>query len=259
MRIVVLGASGVAGRAFVAAAAASAHTLITDRVDILDRAALTSALAGCDAVVNLVTSIPKPGGRGDWAMNDRVRREGTLNLMAACTAARVGLAVVQSVAMLHCVADDRPQTEDDPIEGYGAVQTAAELESLVRAAPLDVRVVRGGLFYGPGTAREAMWIDEVRNPNFRIPGDGRAWVSPVHVADFAAAVRCILEHGAPRQAYIACDDAPLRLRELYAGVAGRAGAPVPDAGGPQRMRSFRVTNARLRALGWVPAHPTLTI
>lgn len=255
MRIAVLGATGAAGRAFVPRAQAAGHSLATRRTDVFDRAALAALLQGCDAVVNLATSIPKPGGRGDWAMNDRIRREGTANVLAAAEASRVRVVVQQSVAMLHCVADNRPQTEDDPIEGYGVLVSAADMEALIRASPLDARLVRGGLFYGPGTDREANWLAEVRNPAFRIPGDGTAWLSPVHVEDYADALLAVLERGRPGAAYIACDDAPLRLHDLYAHIAAGAGLQPPAAGGPQRMRSFRTANARLRSLGWSPGHP----
>jgi nucleoside-diphosphate-sugar epimerase len=257
MRIAVLGATGAAGRAFVPKAEAAGHALLTRRADILDRAAVAALLDGCDAVVNLATSIPKPGGRGDWTLNDRIRREGTANLLAAAEASGVRTVVQQGVAMLHCAADDRPQTEDDPIEGHGALASAAEMEALVRASALDGRLVRGGYFYGPGTGREAIWLAEVRDAAFRIPGDGSAWISLVHVEDYADALLAVIERGRPHTAYIACDDAPLRLRELYARIATRAGVPPPAAGGPQRLRSFRVSNARLRALGWRPLHPAL--
>jgi nucleoside-diphosphate-sugar epimerase len=257
MRIAVLGASGAAGRAFVSRAAAHGHLLVTTRTDIFDRDALTAVLQGCDAAVNLVTSIPKPGGRGDWTVNDRIRREGTANVLAACQAAGVERLVQLSVAMLHCVADDRPQTEDDPIEGYGRIASAFDMEQLVRAAPLDARVVRGGLFYGPETWREALWLDEVRDAAFRVPGDGSAWQSLVHVEDYAEALVVVLERGRPANAYIACDDEPLQLHDLYARVAARAGLAAPGAGGPFRLRSFRVSNAKLRALGWRASHAVL--
>jgi nucleoside-diphosphate-sugar epimerase len=259
VRIAVLGATGVAGTAFVPRARAAGNSVVVQRADIFDRRALVAFLDGCDAVVNLATSIPKPGGRGDWTVNDRIRREGTANLLAACLEAGVGIVLQQSVAMLHCVADDRPQTEDDPIEGYGVLASAFDMEALVRGAPLDGRLVRGGLLYGPGTAREELWIEEVRNGSFRVPGDGSAWLSPVHVDDFAGALVQILKTGGPNEPYIVCDDQPLRLHELYARVAVRAGVDTPKAGGAQRMRSFRVSNAKLRSLGWKPLYSTMAL
>ncbi|MBE0612308.1 MAG: NAD(P)-dependent oxidoreductase [Burkholderiales bacterium] len=257
MRIAVLGATGAAGRAFVPRASTAGYNLRTDRTDILDRRALDALVQGCDAAVNLATSIPKPGGRGNWNTNDRIRREGTANLLSACVAAGVRILVQQSVAMLHCAADDRPQAEDNATEGYSVLASAFDMEALVRAAPLDGRLVRGGLFYGPGTLREEFWLEEVKDRAFRIPGNGNAWVSPVHVEDYARALITVLERGEPRAAYIACDQAPLQLRELYARAAAQAGVAPPETGGEHRLRSFRVSNAKLRALGWSPLHAAL--
>ena len=251
MRVAVLGATGVAGRAFVRAARGRSHTLVTDRVDIFDATALAAMVEGCDAVVNLVTSIPRAGGRGDWAANDRIRREGTATVVEACQRAGTGILIQQSVAMLHCVADDRPQTEDDPVDGPGVLASAVDMEDVVRSAQLDARIVRGALFVGPGTGREEQSTAEVARPGFRVPGNGRGWLSLVHVDDYAAALLTVLERGRPRSAYIAAGE-PLRWQDFYDGVAARAGLPAPLPGGPERLRSFRVSNQRLCALGWRP-------
>jgi 2-alkyl-3-oxoalkanoate reductase len=249
MRLAVIGATGVAGRAFVPRARAAGHDVITDRVDILDRDALLRFVRNSEAVVNLATKIP------NWTMNDRIRREGTANLIDACVRAGVETLIQQSVAMLHCVDDSRPQREDDPIEGRGVLASAADMEALLRSSPLDWRVVRGALFYGPGTGREEAWIDELKSDSFRIAGDGSAWISLVHVEDFARAVLAVAERGRPREAYIACDDEPLRLRDLYRHVAERYRLKPPLMGGTQAVRSVRVANVKLRALGWTPGHP----
>lgn len=256
MRLAVIGASGVVGRAFVPRAQAASHDIIGDRVEILDREALVRYVHNADAVINLATSIPKIGGRGNWAMNDRIRREGTANLIEACVATGVGTVIQQSVAMLHCVADDRPQTEDDPISGQGLLASATDMEALLRATSLDWRIVRGALFYGPETGREEAWVDEAKSDSFRIPGDGSAWISLVHVADFADAVLVVSERGRPREVYIACDDTPLRLRDLYHCVAARNRLKPPCTGGVQTIRSCRVSNGKLRSLGWAPVHTT---
>lgn len=257
LRLRVLGASGVAGRAFVPLARAAGHEVLAERVDVLDAGALSAALCDVDAVVNLATAIPRPGGRGSWALNDRIRREGTANVLAACITNGVRCLVQQSVAMLHNVADDRPQHEGDPIAGSGVLASALDMERLLQQAPIDVRVVRGGLFRGGDSGAEARWRTQVHDPQFRLPGSGDDWVSLVHVHDFAAALLAALDRGAPGTPHIACDDRPLRWRELYAAVAAAEGVPTPAAGGAPTMRSFRTSNARLRALGWAARQPPL--
>jgi nucleoside-diphosphate-sugar epimerase len=273
MRIAIIGATGVAGRILLpllrqrghapragVRSAAAVQALAREGVeatvcDILDPASLVPLLAGCDAVVNLATAIPKAGG--DWTANDRVRAAGTHHLLAACAQAAVPRLVQQSVAMLHCADDSRPQAEDDALEGYGVLASAAELERSVAESALDWRIVRGGLFYGADSGRERAWAADVENTDFRIPGDGTAWFSLVHVRDFAHALALVAEHPEPRQAYIACDDAPLTVNNLYSEVARRRGRPLPPTGGPSRMRSFRTSNAKLRGIGWLPEYPAL--
>lgn len=261
-RLHVLGASGVAGRAFVPLAAAAGYEVLAERIDLLDADALRRGLRDAEVVVNLASAIPRPGARGDWATNDRLRREGTAHLLAACAGNGVRCLVQQSVAMLHHAADDRPQHEDDPLVGHGVLASALDMERALRAAALDVRIVRGGLFYGGASGLPEQWLAQVRDVRHRLPGDGSAWLSPVHVDDHARALLAVLAlpaaAGAATRTVIACDDAPLRWREVYALAAAAAGEGVPAAGGPAVLPSFRTANARLRALGWAPHHALAT-
>jgi uncharacterized protein YbjT (DUF2867 family) len=94
-RIAVLGASGVYGRHLLprliaagyrvralvrkpdVAASAAACGAELAAADIFDEASLRAGLAGCEVAINLATSLPAPGEQGDFAQNDRLRREGT--------------------------------------------------------------------------------------------------------------------------------------------------------------------------------------
>ena len=57
--------------------------------DIVDAASLRAGLDGCEVGINLATSLPGPSGRGDYDVNDRVRREGAPLWVEACRAAGV--------------------------------------------------------------------------------------------------------------------------------------------------------------------------
>ena len=255
MRIAVIGATGVAGRAFTPLATAAGHTLSAHRADIFDMQQLSQLVDGCDAAVNLATAIPKAGG--SWARNDRIRREGTANVIAACLERHVPVLLQQSVAMLNCASDAVAQNEEDPIQGYAVLESALDMEAIARSSPLDVRLLRGGMFYGPGTGRPERWQQELEDEDFRLPGDGSAWISPVHVEDYARAILAVLEVGSPRETYIACDDSPLQWRDLYSGMSRQLALTVPAAGGPLHLRSFRTGNLKLRTLGWKPRHRVL--
>ena len=276
MRIAVLGATGVAGRALIPALKSRGHQVRASfhsaggqstaaqlgdeamRCDILDPGSVNDFTAGSDAVINLATAIPKPGGTGSWVANDRVRRDGTANVITACK--RCGSRLIQqSVAMLHCANDVVPQAENDPLVGYGVLESASELERMVSAASIDWRIVRGAAFYGPGTGREQALVASVSDPAFRVPGDGSAWISFVHVRDFAAALCVIVEDGRGGEAYIAADDSPIQMLDLYSRLAAGRRLSMPLCGGPAGLRSFRVSNAKLRGIGWRPTHPLLSL
>jgi len=274
MRIAVIGATGVLGRHLVPRLIERGHAVCATArrdsdlerlkrlgaeaipADIFDQVSLRAAVVNCDAAIHAATSIPKSTGGGDWALNDRIRREGTANLIAACRAERVRRYVQQSIAMLHVVSDARPQTEDDSIGVYDRVRSALEMEQLVGQAPLDWCIVRGGAFYGPGTGRAEAWRSQARGGVLVLPGDGNGFLSLIHVADMASAMATVVERGQPKQVYIAADDQPATYRDLLGYVAAVEGAAPPAAGGPMMLPSFRVSNAKLKALGWAPAYPS---
>src|SRR5581483_11283470 len=104
MNIFVTGATGVVGKALVPGLAAAGYrisavsrTAENDerlqsagahpvRVDLFDVEALKQALAGHEAIYHLATKIPpmtQIGRRSAWLENDRLRRDGTRNLVEA--------------------------------------------------------------------------------------------------------------------------------------------------------------------------------
>lgn len=274
MRIAVIGATGVLGRHLLPRLIERGHAVCAtarkegdlDRLkrlgaeavsaDIFDADSLRAALVNCDAAIHAATSIPKPTGGGDWAVNDRIRREGTANLIAACRIERVRRYVQQSVAMLHIASDARPQTENDPVAATERIRSALDMEQLVRESGLDWRIVRGAAFYGPGTGRAEAWRSQARGGVLVMPGDGNGFISLIHVADMAAAMVAAVERGPPESVYLAADDQPATYRDLLSYIAALEGAAPPSAGGPVLLPSFRVSNAKLKALGWVPAYPS---
>ena len=87
-----------------------------------------------------------------------------------------------------------------------------------------------------------------------VPGDGRNFVSPVHVADMAAACAAAIAR-APGGAICNVVDEPLRQGDYLDGLAALVGAPLPPRN-PSRPSppSLRCSNARARdLLGWSPA------
>lgn len=273
MQILVVGATGVLGRQVVPRLVErghsvravvrrpeAAHALAAAGVelaagDILDAGSLLLAAAGCDVALHLATAIPKPGG--NWSRNDRIRREGTRNLLAAAAAHGVRRYVQQSIAMLYGDTGQTVADESAPLQPGPVIQSAADMEQMVRAAALDWCILRGGLFYGAGAGLEEEWRQAAGAHTLQLPGDGRDLISLIHVVDMARAVLLAAEGARRGSVYNVVDDEPAHYADLLAYVAAQAGAPPPQAGGPRRLASFACSNARIkRDLGWQPAYPT---
>lgn len=283
MRVFVAGATGVLGRALVPRLRAHGHTVralarspgretaLRDagvepaRGDLLSADAprwLPGALDGCDAAVHAATAIPRePGAAGAWDANSRLRIDGTRLLLDACLAAGVPVYVQQSIVMAYRDGGDAWLSEDWPLDtsaGRAAVcGPVIEMEALVRGTSLGrVRwtILRGGTFTGPGTLQDAL-LDGLRAGQAVIPGTGRAYLSPIHVADMASAVARAVEAGLPGATLNVVDE-PVRQATYYNELADLLGVPRPAIDDRQREPpSFRCANTAARdALGWRPAH-----
>lgn len=280
MRIAVLGATGVYGRHLIPrlsaagyrvralareparariAAACGAELMAAD---IFDEASLRGGLVGCDVAINVATSLPRPTSeRGAYARNDQLRREGTGFWVRACRDAGVGRILQQSIAMVHAGGGDAwaDETTFHPIDqesSVGATIAAVrEMEATVAESGLDWVVLRGGLFYGPGTGLDDDWFARAGAGTLRLPGEGHDYVSLVHIADMAAATVAAVDRGPSCQALIVADDHPARWRDVFGHVCAVSGSNPPEPGGRALMPSLRVRNSRAgEVLSWTPSY-----
>ncbi len=93
-----------------------------------------------------------------------------------------------------------------------------------------------------------------------IEGDGSRWINQVHRDDIATALALLVERRAAGTFNVA-DDTPLTQRDIYTWLAAHFARPLPPTGPVDTNRkrgvtSKRVSNARLRALGWTPRFPS---
>ena len=118
-------------------------------------------------------------------------------------------------------------------------------------------ILRGGLFYGPGTGRETVWLTAARRGRLRLPGDGGAFLSLIHVSDMAQAVVAASRDFPSHSTYNVVDDQPVSYRELFSYIAALVGGPPPEAGGEPILPSLACSNALIRSeTGWVPCFPS---
>ncbi len=272
MRIAILGATGVLGRPVIARLLARGHEIVgivrdptrltphprvhAMRGDIVDPSSLAAPLEGCDAVLHLATAIPRTGSAADWSENDRVRREGTQNLLDAARRHGRPRYIQQSVAMLLVGPRDVVANEDAPLRPSARLESAREMEQAVRESELPWVILRGGAFYGRGSDRMEYLNRLARDGQLAVPGDGGDYISLVHVEDMADAVARAAESDLAAQIFNIVDDYPVTYRELYEFVASANAAAPPTSDGPLLLPSFRVSNERARrVLGWRPHYP----
>ncbi|SEG85841.1 Nucleoside-diphosphate-sugar epimerase [Thermomonospora echinospora] len=264
MKILVAGAAGVIGRRLVPLLVAAGHdvtgtTRRTERarflqeagarplvVDVLDAEALRAAVAAerPDVVVHQLTDL----AANDFEANNRLRIEGTRNLVEAARAAGVETVIAQSIAWLY-VSGEAPAVEGDPLDRNAPPYPGVSaLEEAVRTMPHGV-VLRYGAFYGPGTwyAPDGAIAERVRSRDLK---PTPAWTSFIHVDDAAAAVVDALEW--PAGAVNIVDDEPAQATEWMPVYCEAIGVPVPPLPRHAAATGRPISNAKARELGWKP-------
>jgi nucleoside-diphosphate-sugar epimerase len=249
-------------------------------VDPLDAAALRDAVVAArpEVVVHQLTALAGLNTGRDFdktfAMTNRLRTEGTDNLLAAARAAGARRLVWQSYAGWPYAreggpvkGEDAPLDRQPPADARETLAAIRHLEALVTEA--GGIVLRYGGFYGPGTSLGdgGEHVELLRRRRVPVGGSGDGIWSLVHIDDAAAATVAAIEHGPPG-IYNVVDDDPAPARELIPGLAAAVGAPPPRhlpawvvrlaAGGQMLSMMTRVrgaSNAKAkRELGWVPRY-----
>jgi nucleoside-diphosphate-sugar epimerase len=223
--------------------------------DILDAESLKRAATGCEVALHLATAIHKPGGTQDWTPNDRIRREGTQNLLAACQHAGIRRYIQQSTCFLYRYQPNVLADETTPLEPNPFLQSTLDMEELVQASPFEWCILRGGFFYGPNTFEDA-WREALRQGTLSLPGDGSGKLSLIHQVDMATAVVLAAGKASARSIYNVVDDYPVTYKELFDYMAALVDGPSPAPGGSVFLPPFACRNDRLKALGWAPAYPS---
>jgi len=252
MRVLVIGASGVIGRRLVPQLQQQGHEVIgTSRspgkaaqlralgaepvaLDALDADAVRQAVAAArpDAIIYESTAIT---GVNDFkhldrsfAPTNRLRTEGTDNVVAAAREAGVRRVVAQSYAPNRYLRQGgMVKTEDDPLDPNPPAamsQTVAAMNHLEDAVTGAGGIaLRYGGFYGE--ADDGM-VDAIRSRKFPVVGSGAGVISFIHLDDAAAATVLALGHDGPA-IYNVVDDDPAPASEWLPEVARIIGARPP--------------------------------
>ena len=302
MRVLVAGATGALGKELVPRLVDAGHEVfamirseaskaraaqlgaVPVIADALDRAQVEAAVreAAPEVIIDQLTAIGKVDTRHfdrSFAATNRLRIEGTDNLLAAARATGVRRFVAQSNGAFTYTRTGGPvKNEQDPLDRspvrqMGPMIAAIEhLEKAVLGADWTEGIVlRYGAFYGPGTsiAPGGEQSEMIRKRRFPLVGDGGGVWSFVHVADAAEATVAAVERGS-RGVYNVVDDDPAPVAEWLPALAQELGAKKPlrvprfiarllagEAAVVMTTELRGASNAKAkRELGWRPAHPS---
>ena len=253
MRVLVAGASGVIGNQVVPVLTGAGHEVVglarqpvagrsiagieVVAADALDRAAVAKAIAYAqpDAVVHLLTAIPPRTNprrlAADFALTNRLRTEGTRNLLDAAREAGATRIITQGLAYAYQPGEgpadeDAPLWTDGPAQFRPVVAALAEHERLTREA--GGVVLRFGHLYGPGSmfARGGSFAADVAAGKVPLVGGGHAVFSFTHARDAATAVLAALDKDVTGALNVV-DDEPAPLHQWLPEYARMLAAPMP--------------------------------
>jgi nucleoside-diphosphate-sugar epimerase len=301
MKVLVAGATGALGRQLVPQLVGAGHevtgmtrneakrelveelgatAVVADALDP-DQVAGAVTEAEPDAIVHQLTALGGGVNMRKFAksfeLTNRLRTEGTDNLLSAAHASGVRRFVAQSFAgWPYERTGDMVKGEEEPFDPSPPEQMRSMLDAIryleraVTAADgIDGIVLRYGGFYGPGTslAPGGEQYEPIRKRQFPIVGEGSGMMSVIHVADAAEATVIALEHGAPGT-YNVVDDDPVPISEFLTVVSDELGVGKPRhaprwlgrllagrAAVTMMTEGRGASNAKAKSeLGWRPRH-----
>jgi 2-alkyl-3-oxoalkanoate reductase len=281
MRVFIVGATGVLGRALLPLllqrdyvvralvrdraqlpATAGVEAISGDLLDANIEPRLPAMLAGCDAAVHIATAIPSnPAAPGVWDTNTQLRTEGTHRLLDAALAAGVPRYIQQSITMAYPDGGDRWLDETIPLDTSPSraamVGPVIAMEGMIHQIPasqLRWCILRGGAFVGSDTAQDNL-VAQLLAGQAVVPGDGRNFISPIHVSDMATAIALALAR-APARASFNIVGTPLRYGDYIDSLADRLGVAHPQRNSKlPSPPSWRCSNqTACETLGWMPTH-----
>jgi len=219
-------------------------------LDITNRVQVCTRAATFDAVIHCASS-----GGGGADTYHQIYLNGARNLLDRFNGSIV---VFTSSSSVYAQTDGSWVTEESetkPTRETG--RTLLETENLV--------LVHGGIvarlagIYGPG--RSAL-LSKFLSGEATVDPECDRCINQVHRDDIAAALLLLLDRQPQeKQIYNVVDDQPIRQSECYRWLAEKLNRPLSSVKKSTRRykrgdSNKRVSNAKLRKLGWTPRYPS---
>jgi len=289
MRIFVAGGSGTIGVPLVRALVSAGHqvTAMTRSpekqselralgatpavADAFDAAAVRRVVADArpEVVIHQLTALPKDGPKSsaDLEGTNRLRIEGTRNLLAAAVSAGARRFIGGSFALL-------PSQRGAESFADAAAEAVRSMETQIvdasRAGQIEGVVLRYGLFYGPGTPSTENMVKLVRRRRLPVIRGDRGQLPVIHLDDAVGATLAALDHGMAGGVYDVVDDRAVSMTEIVETIAHYTGSSKPfrvPGWLPRLLAPYmaRVTSVRMplsnqkakTELGWHPRYATM--
>ena len=240
--------------------------------DALNREALTAAVEAAHPthVIHQLTALPKDGARrpGDLEATNRLRIDGTRNLLDAAIRAGATRFLAGSFAMLSDRGPDSAAADDDAAAAVRSMERQV-LDASERGE-IEGVVVRYGLFYGLETPSTVAMIDMIRKRRLPVVRGDKGQLPLIHITDAVSATLRALESAPAGGTYDIVDDRAVSMTEIVEAIAEytESTAPLRVPGWLPRLVApylARVTAMRMplsnakakMELGWRPEYPTL--
>jgi nucleoside-diphosphate-sugar epimerase len=219
-------------------------------VDLADQSAVMACATGFDAVIHCAST-----RGGDVDLYREVYLEGVRNLVARFPAAK--LLFVSSTSVYAQTGGESVSEESaaQPTHPTGKILREAEQLTLAH----DGIVARLAGIYGPG---RSFSLKSLLAAKATIDPQNERFLNQIHRDDAATALVLLSENQSTRgEIFNVVDDQPIRQSECYRWLAAKLNRPLPPTGSApvERKRGWsnkRVSNAKLRGVGWVPQYPT---
>ena len=232
------------------AASLSAKPYPVRDVDVSKPAQLAECAGTFDAVVHCASS-----SGGDAEMYRKVYLDGARNLLETFPGSKLLFTSSTSVYAQRDGSWVTEESETKPMRETSRI--LLETERLVLASGGMVARLAG--IYGP--ERSAL-LSKFLAGTAMIDSENDRFVNQVHRDDIASSLLLLLSREAEgAQIYNVVDDQPILQSECYRWLAQRLNRPLPPIGRSMQERkrgdsNKRVSNAKLRGLGWTPQYPT---
>jgi nucleoside-diphosphate-sugar epimerase len=251
MRVFIAGATGVLGRRMIRQFLEKNHPVIGLARDekgaqkiktlggeavirsIFDADLLAAEVRHADVVIHAATAIPTKftGQPEDWAMNDRLRREGTRALTEAAAKLGAKTYIQQSVVWVARPEDDSFFDETTKLTRPDALyQSAFDGEQIAFEAGekfgFNVAVLRGAGFYAADAAHTRLFAEGLLKRRLPLIGKGDAVSANIHVEDAASAFVAAAIAGKKGLWHVTDDDSTT-IKEMLSEFAGKLNAPSP--------------------------------